>query len=302
MKSSLPSYFALLNHFAAIRVYGPNVAIFLQGQTTCDIRQVKENQGLLGACSDTKGRMIANFFVVCINTDYFLLLPQNSIENLLHHLKKYAVLSRVELLPAPEWKIIEYRGAKEFTDKDVFMFSFPRDSQWLMVPTDQEMKITDKLGTITNALSLSNWENLNIDSGLVWLNPKTSGLFIPQMINWQKWNGVSFTKGCYIGQEIIARTEHLGQLKRHLYHSEISSTEKPTVGNEIKKSDGQTIGIIVAAGLLPEKKYKLLAVIQDGALSENVNPTVYLHATEQHNFIADATTEIKSHHGWMRCS
>ena len=100
------------------------------------------------------------------------------------------------------------------------------------------------------------WREAAIAKGVVILQPKTSLLFTPQMINLQKLGGVSFTKGCYVGQEIIARTEHLGTLKRHLRAITLKTPLEP--GDPLKNAAGEEIGVIAdAVGL------QALAVIED---------------------------------------
>ncbi|AAO89982.1 YgfZ/GcvT domain-containing protein [Coxiella burnetii] len=218
-----------IDPFGFILVKGENAATFLQGQLTCDVREINEIRGALGACCDPKGRMVANFFVFQKNKDYYFLLPKSMISITIAHLKKYAVFSKVELLAVNE---AETYSLPEITLKE---------------------------------LDENDWRSLNVRAGLVWVYPQTSGKLIPQMINLQKWGGISFTKGCYIGQEIIARTEHLGKLKRHLYRAFVDSETPPTPGDELKNQNDQTMGIVVEAAR-KNTEYELLVVIQDVAL------------------------------------
>ena len=224
-----------INHFSFISVKGENAATHLQGQLTCDMREINETRGVLGACCDPKGRMVANFFVFQKHKDYYLLLPKSMISLAVTHLKKYAVFSKVKLLAINEAKAYPL---PEITLKE---------------------------------LDENDWRSLNVRAGLVWVYPQTSGKLIPQMINLQKWGGISFTKGCYIGQEIIARTEHLGKLKRRLYRAFVDSETPPTPGDELKNQNDQTMGMVVEAAR-KNIGYELLAVIQYVAL-ENGNIT-----------------------------
>ncbi len=218
-----------INHFGFISVKGESAATFLQGQLTCDVREINETQGVLGACCDPKGRMVANFFVFQKNKDYYFLLPKSMISIAVTHLKKYAVFSKLELLAVNE---AEAYPLPEITLKE---------------------------------LDENHWRSLNVRAGLVWVYPQTSGKLIPQMINLQKWGGISFTKGCYIGQEVIARTEHLGKLKRHLYRALVDSETPATPGDELKNQNDQTMGVVVEAAR-KNIGYELLAVIQDVAI------------------------------------
>ena len=103
----------------------------------------------------------------------------------------------------------------------------------------------------------------NILENLCILYPETSLLFTPQMISLEKLGGVSFTKGCYVGQEIVARTEHLGTLKRHLHQLNIQSDQSVNVGNTLKNSKNETYGVVTESVKITDNSYQILAVIQD---------------------------------------
>ena len=222
-----------INHFGLIIIKGENTAVFLQGQLTCNVREVNETQAVLGACCNNKGRMIANFFILQKNQEYYLLLPKSMIQFTIAHLKKYAIFSKVEL---------------KITDQDI-NYNVPE--------------------IVLKELDENSWCAINISSGFVWIYPKTSGVLIPQMINLQKWGGVSFIKGCFIGQEVIARTEYIGKLKRHLYRAVLNSQDSPKVGDSLKNYIGQSVGIVVETAK-KNASYEILAVIQDIA-AENGN-------------------------------
>ena len=219
-----------INHFGFIAIQGKNSASFLQGQLTCDIHKINKEKSSFGSCCNHKGRMIANFFVFQNDQEHYFLLPKSMIPLTILHLKKYAVFSNVKLT---------------FVD-NVIDFNIPE--------------------IILEELDKNSWRTINVNTGLVWLYPETSGKLIPQMINLQKWGGVSFTKGCFIGQEIIARTEHLGKLKRHLYRAVLNDTNlllKP--GDELRNKNDQPVGIVVEIAR-KNTKQEILAVIQDTAL------------------------------------
>ena len=86
------------------------------------------------------------------------------------------------------------------------------------------------------------------------------------MINLGQHGGISFKKGCYVGQEIIARTEHLGKLKRHLHKVQLQATTTPKAGDEIKNADGESLGVIVQAAHTSPRDCECLAVIQQRAI------------------------------------
>lgn len=110
-----------------------------------------------------------------------------------------------------------------------------------------------------------------IKKGVVFIYPETSLLFTPQMIDWEKHGGVSFTKGCYVGQEVVARTQHLGKLKRHLHQLTMNdhNTNIPAPGTNLTNDQHESIGIICDTAI-DNNTLQLLAVIQDDALKEKI--------------------------------
>jgi folate-binding protein YgfZ len=108
------------------------------------------------------------------------------------------------------------------------------------------------------------WDWLNIRNGIPVITSATQDQFVPQMLNMEIIGAVSFNKGCYPGQEIIARTQHLGMLKRRMYLANIRSENSPQPGEELFSGDvqGQASGMIVNAAASPEGGHDVLAVIQ----------------------------------------
>ncbi len=250
--------FIPLRHMAVLQIAGPDAEKFLQGQTTCDVRLVHDTHGSLGAFCDNKGRMIANFFVWREASTYYLLLPTTLRDTTLSHLRKYGVFSKVTIEPEENVQLGEWLGSAAEIPKKIRSIPFPRDSHLILDPFPPPLA-----GEATPGEEA--WRTRNVQTGLVWIYPETSGSLTPQMINLGKWDGISFKKGCYVGQEIVARTEHLGQLKRHLYRAHLDEPTAVKIGDPLTSSSSQSIGMIVE--LAREKNgLSLLAVIHDSAL------------------------------------
>ncbi|WP_244896973.1 YgfZ/GcvT domain-containing protein [Candidatus Coxiella mudrowiae] len=232
----MPIYTIPLNHFAAIAINGANATTFLQGQLTCDVHKITETHGSLSACCDPKGRMIANFYIFRQGENYYFLLPKSMVPFILDHLKKYAVFSKVELAAV--------------------------DDLTTTIRPPVDIEITE--------IKENAWRALNINVGLAWIYPKTTASLIPQMINLQRWGALSFTKGCYMGQEIIARTHYLGKLKRHLYRADVICQTLPASGDELKNQKNQNVGIIIEVASKGNKEYELLAVILDAVIGREI--------------------------------
>lgn len=279
-----------VTEFSLIQISGPDAEKFLQGQITCDVLKMDETHASLAACCDHKGRMIANFWISRdAKKNFFLSLPSSNREPLLDHLKKYAVFSKIELKPLDDsWAMISISGPAvsntllpEQSEQNDFLISrtfAPNingfSSRVLIIGNIENIiSVWDKLKGNNYLVGTSAWKLLNISNGLAFVYPETSGLFIPQMINLQLLDGVSFTKGCFVGQEIIARTQHLGILKRHLYRGISHYSSSPKIGSQIYNAQNQSVGVIVESAPHLENdyqnKYQSLAVIEDRAIINN---------------------------------
>lgn len=160
-----------------IKVAGKDAESFLQGQLSCDIKKVTTDKPQLGAHCNIKGRVESLFELFKIDDDFYLLMPTSIIQHALALLKKYAIFSKVELTIVTPYDI-----------------TLPQT-----VPDEFE-----------------DWRLKQIESGIPTLFPETIALFLPHDINLVELDAVSFTKGCYLGQEIVARMQHLGKPKRHM--------------------------------------------------------------------------------------
>ena len=247
-----------LNSLTTLQCSGIKTADFLQGQLTCDIRTLaKHGDSSLAACCDHRGRMIANFWVIHWHDDFLLLLPKSVSLVLCEHLKKYAVFSDVIITPIDHFFIAECTNEIKKNDNQVAI-PLPQQNRQLMIVSQNpfpDMHITE---------DETEWRKNNIRDQLAILCDKTSLLFTPQMINLEKLGGVSFNKGCYVGQEIVARTHYLGTLKRHLKQFTLSSAHTLTAGDPVKNNQAVVIGVIVEAVLASDDRYDVLAVMQDG--------------------------------------
>lgn len=249
-----------LTSLTTLRFSGAKAQDFLQGQLTCDMRLLTEHgKYLFAACCDHRGRMIANFWVVRYHDDYLFILPTSVSDILKKHLTKFAVFSKVIITKDNHFFIAECVHEKNKIPDAIFI-SLPSNQRCLILSEKNPYPIIHHDET--------SWRKNNITDQLAILCDKISLLFTPQMIGLEKLGGVSFTKGCYVGQEIVARTQHLGILKRHLHRLTLKNNSLLFSGDPLKNNNGEAIGVVVDAVSLDDHTIDVLAVIEDRYLTE----------------------------------
>ena len=273
------AFFCTLSHEGVLAVRGADAGKFLQGQLTCNINYLSDTQASLGARCTQKGWMQSSFRIVLEGDGVLLAMAGELLEPQLADLKKYAVFSKSKLtdesaswvrfgldhgdaalsslgleLPANTDSVARHEGL-------IAIRVSPNRAE-LWVPADQADGIKGKLSAQLIEGELNQWLLGQIRAGIGQVMPSTRELFIPQMLNLQAVGGVSFKKGCYTGQEIVARMQYLGKLKRRLHRVQLDASELPEPGTLLfAPSHGSSIGEVVLAARA-EKNIELLAVLQ----------------------------------------
>ena len=277
-----------------LKVAGPDAAIFLQGQLSCDVLKLSTELSGLGSHNTAKGRMRSSFRIARIEENCYLLRVHSSIEDqALNALKKYIVFSKAEAEALNDWAIIGLHGTKaeaainntfsqspqreyqQVTEEDAVIIctSEKYKSYELFLPADKAAALWPKLSEGLATTSSQQHQLLQNQLGLAFVEAGTFEEFIPQMFNYQATPAISFTKGCYTGQEIVARMHYLGKLKRHMYHYTASTEQslKPGETVFIANSD-QGVGNIVSAVRTDTDQWDLLIVLTDeGATAETLS-------------------------------
>jgi len=243
----LDGYYDLNDELGLVKISGANSKAFLQGQLTCDLEQITETQPGFSAHCNIKGRMVSLGFLFLIGEDYYYLLPNSICDIALNTLKKYAAFSKVEIMLCTEYCI--YGSINQPTDNCIADITLSDNHNIILRENKIDATMRD----------LNDWHLSLIENRIPVITDKTSGHFIPQMVGLEKLGGLSFTKGCFLGQEIIARTQHLGKLKRHMQL--IKSDCEMSAGDIIEK-DGNEFGEIVLAAK-SEDTFFALAVLKN---------------------------------------
>lgn len=277
------AFFCPLSHEGVLAVRGPDASKFLQGQLTCNLNYLSDSQSSLGARCNQKGRMQSSFRILLEGDGCLLAMARELIEPQLADLKKYAVFSKAKLADeSASWarfgladaqaalnglglELPEEDGAVARADGLIALrVSSQRAELW--VPAERAASLRQHLATQLPEGELNQWLLGQIRAGLGQVMPETRELFIPQMLNLQAVGGVSFKKGCYTGQEIVARMQYLGKLKRRLYRLALPGDALPVPGTALfAPSHNSAIGEVVLAART-QQGVELLAVLQAEAV------------------------------------
>jgi tRNA-modifying protein YgfZ len=268
-----------------IEIKGPDSAKFLQGQVSCDVRELADKTTRLGAQCNIKGRMLLCFRAIQPENERIILrVHAGLVANGLASLGKYIVFSKAKLADvSPAYRCFGLAGAQATeVIKTVFAVEIPQNDDWqeagkhliiriaenryeCWLAVDQADAILSQLSEQTTHAAQNYWNLLNIQAGIGDITPETYESFTPQAINFQLVNGINFRKGCYTGQEIVARLHYRGTLKRHMYRFECSLTDQelPKPGSELKNAEGKTVGEVILAAYRDNQTGELLASVVD---------------------------------------
>ncbi|WQG58582.1 folate-binding protein YgfZ [Pseudomonas sp. RTB3] len=288
------AFFCPLSHEGVLAVRGADAAKFLQGQLTCNLNYLSDTQASLGARCTQKGRMQSSFRIVLQGDGVLMAMATELLEPQLADLKKYAVFSKSRLTDeSAAWvrfglanadKALSSLGLELPDDTDsvartdaliAIRVSPARAELW--APAEHAEAVRSHLAAQLDQAGLNEWLLGQIRAGIGQVMPQTRELFIPQMINLQAVGGVSFKKGCYTGQEIVARMQYLGKLKRRLYRLTLTGAEIPKPGTPLfSPVHASAVGEVVIAAQATNG-IELLAVLQAEAAD---NGDVHLGSLE----------------------
>ena len=294
-----------LSWLGTIAVTGDDSKTFLQGQLTNDINHITPSHYQLSGLCTPKGRLKALFSIFSNNENntLYLQLPYPLLEETLKRLKIFVMMSQVELTDVSDDRIkIGIYGDKAEHYLTEYGFTIPDHSASVshyngmqlirlqdnntrfecMGNNDSIQKLWTHLQNDAQYCNTAQWKLLDIAAGLPNVYSHSKEVFIPQMLNLHVLDGVNFKKGCYTGQEVVARMQYLGKLKRRMYRIQSASKTLPLAGDnlysEFTKS-GQGAGNIVDAHYSASGDIDCLAVINNEAVEKN---DVFLDEALQH--------------------
>ena len=274
-----------LSHYGLLRFSGDDAQTFLQNQLSCDVREVTANLGQYGSYCTSKGRVLASFVLWKKDDAWMMQLPFSLCAGIQKKLSMFILRAKVNITDCSnQWVRLGIAG-KEVCKRvqEVMDISLEECSQLCIAHTSDASilchapnrielitaeasarKVWQLLSKDARPAGAGCWNWLEINAGTPVITIETQEQFLPQMINLDLIGGVSFKKGCYPGQEIVARTQHLGQLKRRMYLAKVETNDPVLAGDVVFGTDteAQSCGKIVNAAASPQGGFDVLAVIQ----------------------------------------
>ncbi|MBL4630680.1 MAG: tRNA-modifying protein YgfZ [Paraglaciecola sp.] len=261
MSQSSPDHFQTkqyantLNNSGIIQLTGVEKASYLQGQVTANIDQLTENNALLACHCDFKGKVWSIFYTFAWQDSILLVTHKSVLDKSLSELTKYGVFAKVEITNQSEqWQLLggagdiyekaitELFGALPSGDRKVLSNAYglvmsveqPKQRYLVLQPKNTEKPLTCD---IIEGDDL--WEIDNIKAGLGDIRETTANEYVPQMLNLQALDAIDFTKGCYMGQEVVARTKYLGRNKRAGFILNTDSENNDLTGEQLEYQIGE---------------------------------------------------------------
>jgi len=284
---------AVLDHLGILRFAGEDAATFLQGQLTCDVQSLTVNSSTYGAYCSPKGRMLATCLLWRdLAGEFAMALSRDILASIQKRLSMFVLRSRVNVADiSSEHALLGTAGPAAAGALRRVLAEVPErahevrhgpGSAAISLPDGRFILACDDAGApalrrriaeLLEPVASSAWRWLDICSGVPRVTAATQDRLVPQMANLELLGGVSFTKGCYTGQEIVARTQHLGKVKRRMFLANIAAAA--AAGDDLYSEDlgDQASGLVVNAESSPAGGTDVLAAVQ---IASREGSTVHL--------------------------
>lgn len=261
--------YSLLSKYALLHIHGEDATTFLQGQFSCDVAAISAGGVTLGSYSNAKGRMQATFILAGVDGQYYLLLRKDIAEGFRRRLSMFVLRAKVKIDAVTEqyalWLLQDAQAVQPAlleVGESGLNLSIGHGLALRLQRQPQSVNWQQGLQPVGSAAA----DYVFIRAGLGWVSQATFEEFVPQMLNLELLGGVSFKKGCYPGQEIVARTQYLGKVKRRLYRANVRGASVNEGAAIITAATGdQVIGRVVLSAQMADGSVACLLVLQHTA-------------------------------------
>lgn len=291
--AKLPLTLMTLDDWALATITGKDSETYLQGQVTADVAQLTEHQHLLAAHCDAKGKMWSNLRLFRESEGFAWIERRSLRDTQLTELKKYAIFSKVAIAPDDSRVLLGIAGfqaraaltnlfailpdsenqAVREGDSTLLWLEHPAERFLLVVSEETAQRVTDALRGEATLNNSQQWLALDIEAGMPIVDTVNSAQFIPQATNLQALGGISFKKGCYTGQEMVARAKFRGANKRALWSLAGTASRVPEAGEDLELQMGENwrrTGTVLAAVQLDDGRVLVQVVMNNDMEPDSV--------------------------------
>jgi len=236
-----------------LRFAGPDAASFLQGQVTHDTRLLADGRTLLAACNSPQGRVVAVPRLHQHGDAVLALLPTELVEPLAERLGRFVLRAKVRLEPARDLvAVAEVVGSKASEIEEGkaaagVTFAYAPGRRVTVLSRGACAALVDPDGGADTDAVQAAWWRADIADGLPQVFAPSAEAFVPQMLNLDLLDAISFTKGCYTGQEIVARTQHLGRIKRRTFRYRVAGGPPPRLMAGLHRDGAKVAEVVMSA-------------------------------------------------------
>lgn len=242
-----------------IRIQGEEASAFLQNLLTNDVNALQVGQSQLSGFCNPKGRLLTVFQLVRRENDYLALLPSDLAESIAQRLNMFKLRSKVDITVADDLHAFglvhddsylasqpPWQGRQ--TDAGLQLRQPGDYERYLLIADSAQCKIlAERLENGWQLAAEAYWQLLDIEAGLPMVFVDSKEAFTPQQLNLELVGGVSFKKGCYPGQEVVARLHYLGSPSRRMFLGTIKDEHLPAVNSAVTDASGDVLGHVVQA-------------------------------------------------------
>jgi len=282
----MENYYVNLNQRELLVVSGEDSERFLQGQLTCDLAALSEHDSCPGCLCDNKGRVIASFTLWKLAVTFYLEMEKGAAAFAEQHLKKYSVFYKSDIVIKPElftrFGLIGASSKKYLSQHftaiptalnqveassagNAYLRLADPDNQRYELWQGNDSGTSDDFSADANLSegNMEDWKLLDQAQGLYRLQAEDTGLYTPQELNYDQLGHVSFTKGCYTGQEIVARMHYRGKAKKRLYLLQLNSRSAPEKHMKINTRDNKAVGEIIDVANLGDNHFQIQVIANE---------------------------------------
>lgn len=256
--ADLPFSMMTLSYLGQVNITGQDAKSYLQGQATADVMTLADDHFTFAGHCDAKGKLWGYFMLFTTDNGLVYLEQRSVLTTQLAELKKYAVFSKVSIEADDQSVIMGFAGnnarehlahyfstlpsatcSKVTNEKGTLLYlPFPTERFIAIIDAETAQDLTEKLAHANHA-SDAQWQALDIEAGYAILAPETSAQFLPQAFNLQAIDAINFRKGCYVGQEMVARAKYRGANKRALFWLKGEASHLPKTGEGLEMQLGE---------------------------------------------------------------